>query len=182
MATHLAIRKVFTLDLLLGRRWNLLFISLFKRQQRNRCVWIQLKGPILPKCNDLTGAMKCNKETIFYLLMPSYKSGTWIGQVLKKTPARLEMLQAWMYLPRCATLFSVMPNTCWFLSGRRSHRAASVPWKPQRLERKQLLRSELWLGGRTHFSLTSLRDSPINTDRFMGCLTFIQFVCLWREE
>lgn len=63
------------------------FISLFKRQQRNRCVWIQLKGPILPKCNDLTGAMKCNKETIFYLLMPSYKSGTWIGQVLKKTPA-----------------------------------------------------------------------------------------------
>lgn len=42
----------------------------------------------MPKFNDLPCAMKCSYATIFYLLMPSYKSGTWIGQVLKKTPAR----------------------------------------------------------------------------------------------
>lgn len=53
-----------------------------------------IKGQIVPKLNDLFALMKCNKGTIFQLLMPSYKSGTWIAQVLKEHLLSLEMLQA----------------------------------------------------------------------------------------
>lgn len=98
-----------------------------------------------------------------------------LDKCLKKTPALARNAAGIRVSLLCATLVlsEVMPNTCWFLSGRRSHHAASVPWEPQRLERKQLLRNELWLGGRTHFSLTSLGDSSVSTDRFMGLLTFM---------
>lgn len=93
----------------------------------------------------------------------------------KKHLLWLEMLQASTSLSfaQYSSWARWCQNTCWFHSGRRSHRAASVPREPQRLERKQLLRNELWLGGRTHFSLTSLRDSSVSTDRFMGLSTFI---------
>lgn len=64
-----------------------------------------IKGPIVPKLNDLFALMKCNKGTIFQLLMPSYKPGTWIAQVLKEHLLSLEMLQASVLAHfACATL------------------------------------------------------------------------------
>lgn len=53
-----------------------------------------IKGPIMSKLNDLFTLMKCNKRTIFWLLMQSYNLGTWIALVVKEHLLDLEMLQA----------------------------------------------------------------------------------------
>lgn len=64
-----------------------------------------IKGPIMSKLNDLFALMKCSKRTIFWLLMQSYKSGTWIALVVKEHLLDLETLQASVFAPfSCVTL------------------------------------------------------------------------------
>lgn len=64
-----------------------------------------IKGPIMSKLSDLFTQMKCNKRTIFWLLMQSYKPSTWIALVVKEHLLDLEMLQAFVFsLFSCVTL------------------------------------------------------------------------------
>lgn len=48
----------------------------------------------MSELSDLFTLMKCNKRTVFWLLMQSYKPGTWIALVVKEHLPDLEMLQA----------------------------------------------------------------------------------------
>lgn len=87
-----------------------------------------IKGPIVPKLNDLFALMKCNKGTIFQLLMPWYKSGTWIAQVLKEHLLSLEMPQASVFVHfSCAILIPsevLTKNLLFSLWMERFHRRA----------------------------------------------------------
>ena len=151
-----------------ARRWN---------------TWIHLKAQLCQ--NDWSALMNCINTTIFWLLMQSYKRGTWIALAVKEHLLDLEMLQASVFTPSsCVTFitqhgaFKCLPPTpppvlfpLWMQrfgdvlhseAGGVSSLSQSHK-KPRGLERKQLLRNEHWLEGQAYLSLTSLWDRSINT-------------------
>lgn len=130
----------------------------------------------MSELSDLFTLMKCNKRTVFWLLMQSYKPGTWIALVVKEHLPDLEMLQAirlhsfffFLTLIRSTVDREVPPLFFFSLSGWSIFwdvlaGGVSVPQKASGLERKQLLRNEHRLEGQAYLSLTSLWDCSINT-------------------